>query len=201
MPLTLWPLLWILLAYLIGGIPWGLLLVRAFKGIDIRTVGSGNIGATNAFRAGGRPIGFLTLALDFLKGFVPTWLGLLWFGSTWGLGAGIAAILGHTFPIYLGFRGGKGVATGAGVLLALSPWAFVAAGLVWFLVTWLVGYVSLASMLAAATAAVVVWLTPATLLLRGILAVTAVLIIARHHSNIRRLIQGQEPKVGWRLRK
>ena len=201
MPHLLRPLLWTLLAYLIGGIPWGLLLVRAFKGVDIRTIGSGNIGATNAFRAGGKPIGFLTLALDFLKGFVPTWLGLGWFGATWGLVAGIAAILGHTFPVYLGFRGGKGVATGAGVLLALSPSAFVGAAVVWFLVAGLVGYVSLASMLAAVTAALVVWFTPASPLLRGVLAVVAFLIVVRHHSNIRRLIQGQEPKIGWRLRK
>ncbi len=201
MPQALPPLLWTVLAYLIGGIPWGLLLVKAFRGIDIRTVGSGNIGATNAFRAGGRPIGFLTLILDVLKGFVPAWLGLLWFGASWGLVAGIAAILGHTFPVYLGFRGGKGVATGAGVLLALSPWAFLGAAAVWFLVAWLVGYVSLASMLAALTAAAIVWIVPEPPLLRGVLAVVALLIVVRHHSNIRRLLQGKEPKVGWRLRK
>ncbi len=144
----------VLASYLIGSIPSGYLIARAVKGIDIRTVGSGNLGATNVGRVLGRRFFWIVLALDLLKGLLPT-LGLpalverLTGASSVDLPVlvGLAAILGHTFPVYLKFRGGKGVATSLGVVLALDPVSCAAAVLVFGAVLWIWGYVSLASLL------------------------------------------------------
>ena len=111
------------LAYLLGAVPFGLLISLVFAKRDVREVGSGNIGATNVVRAAGRWAGLATLLLDMAKGIAPTWLALHYFGLEWAVVTGAAAFLGHLFPVYLGFRGGKGVATGFGVFVVIAPWA------------------------------------------------------------------------------
>ena len=134
------PILAILLAYLVGAIPFGLLIARA-QGVNIRTQGSGNIGATNVLRILGKKWGIITLLLDALKGYLPTLLcSSLMNGSTGQvLAVGVATVIGHTFPVYIGFKGGKGVATSAGMLLALAPEAIGVGLLVWILcmIIWL----------------------------------------------------------------
>jgi glycerol-3-phosphate acyltransferase PlsY len=188
----------ILLAYLLGAMPNGLLIAR-LKGIDIRKVGSGNIGATNVMRSVGKPWGIATFVLDALKGFVPAFVFPAVFPSGAGPAAvgvfsGVAAILGHNYPIYLRFRGGKGVATSAGVLLGIAPLAVLIGLGGWLLVFLATRYVSLASIVAAAVIVVCGWLAyrreglllPTTLTLLGILA------IWRHRSNIQRLLAGTE---------
>lgn len=185
-----------LAAYLVGAIPFGLLIARA-KGVDIRRHGSGNIGATNVLRVLGKPLGIATFVLDALKGYGPVAVAMAVLpdrAEAAGLTAGMAAILGHSFPVYLGFKGGKGVATSAGVLLGLA-WlaALIGIGL-WALVFFSSRYVSLASIVAAAAIPAVSWMlyapdkvaTPVALTLLGLL------IILRHRANIRRLVRGTE---------
>lgn len=204
-------LLWITFAYLLGSVPFGLLLGR-MKGVDIRHQGSGNIGATNLARSVGRTWGVLAFILDFLKGTVPTWLALAAFlrpeAGFWQTEAGlapwlppavgVAAVLGHVSPLYLKFRGGKGVATAFGALTALSWPATLAAGGVWlllFLITRTVSIASLASALALPIALVLVRASvppevyPWTL---GVTIFLAVLIFARHRANLVRLFRGEE---------
>jgi glycerol-3-phosphate acyltransferase PlsY len=194
-------------AYLLGSIPSGYLLVRLFRHQDIRTAGSGNIGATNVLRAGGKGLGAATFLLDMLKGSAAVGLGWL-LGSHLAPSipvrdlealAALCAVLGHMFPIWLRFRGGKGVATGFGVFLAATPWAALAAISVFALVLLLSRYVSLASILGAISFPIFAWF-----LVRGdrppfFIAVqfaVAFLIVAKHHQNIRRLFRGQESRFG-----
>ncbi len=211
MPLT--SLLIVAAAYLLGSIPTGYLLVSLFRHEDIRAVGSGNIGATNVLRAGGKGLGAVTFLLDMLKGCAAVGLGaLVWTLLARGaLGAStvplrdfealaaLSAVLGHMFPVWLRFRGGKGVATGFGVFLVAAPWAALAAIAVFFLVLALSRYVSLASVLGSASFPVFAWF-----LARGVhhaffFAVecaVALLIILKHHQNIRRLFAGTESRFG-----
>jgi len=197
-------LLWIIFAYLLGSVPFGLLLGR-MKGVDIRHQGSGNIGATNLARSVGRTWGVLAFVLDFLKGTVPTLLAVSAFSqpeaelAPWLPPAvGVAAVLGHVFPLYLKLRGGKGVATAFGALTALSWPATLAAGGVWlllFLITRTVSVASLASALALPIALVILRASvppevyPWTL---GVTIFLAVLIFARHRANLVRLFRGEE---------
>ena len=185
-----------LASYLLGAIPFGLLIARS-RGIDIRQHGSGNIGATNVLRVLGKPLGIFTFMLDALKGFGPVFLAMRLVpgqAEAAGLTAGIAAILGHSFPIYLGGKGGKGVATSAGVLIGLAWQAALIGVAVWGAVFFLSRYVSLASILAAAAIPAVSWIlyypeklaTPIALTLLGLL------IILRHRSNLQRLLKGTE---------
>ncbi|MCB1068708.1 MAG: glycerol-3-phosphate 1-O-acyltransferase PlsY [Verrucomicrobia bacterium] len=185
-----------LASYLLGAIPFGLLIARS-RGIDIRQHGSGNIGATNVLRVLGKPLGIFTFILDALKGFGPVFLAMRLVpgqAEAAGLTAGIAAILGHSFPIYLGGKGGKGVATSAGVLIGLAWQAALIGVAVWGAVFFLSRYVSLASILAAAAIPAVSWIlyypeklaTPIALTLLGLL------IILRHRSNLQRLLKGTE---------
>lgn len=189
-------------AYLIGSIPSGLWLARIFVSVDLRQIGSGNIGATNARRAGGWPLGIATLICDMAKGAIPVGLSMLLAGHIdaapviFIYAAAVAAILGHLFPIYLGFKtGGKGVATAAGCFLVLSPAALTIALGVFVAATAVSRRVSAGSIAAAAA------LPPAVFLLgEGVAATVATLaiagaIIARHHDNIRRLIAGTEPSL------
>jgi glycerol-3-phosphate acyltransferase PlsY len=187
------PEYWIpLLAYLLGSIPFGFLLVRLGEGKDIRRYGSGNIGATNVYRRS-RAAGILTLALDAAKGTLAVlaagWLGG---GMEWQAVAALFAIAGHVFTPWLRFKGGKGVATGCGAFLALSPLAVATTLLVFALVLALSRYISAASMAAAAMFPLFArfYGAPAPVLLWASLG--AVLIIARHHENIRRLRAGTE---------
>ena len=187
-----------LISYLIGAIPFAWIVAKA-KGVDIRAVGSGNVGATNVFRAIGKGWGVLTFALDVAKGFLPAFLiPLLWSAPDWpqnsGLLFGCAAIAGHNWPVYLKFKGGKGVATSAGVLLGVAP-ASVGIGLVVWLLTMAISrYVSLASILAAAAIPVAGWLLYGTAnpLLAIVLTVLGGIVIWRHRSNIARLRAGTE---------
>ena len=190
--------LFTIIAYLLGAVPFGLLVARS-KGVDIRKQGSGNIGATNVLRVIGKGWGVFTLVLDALKGFVPAFvfpmLGNL--DSEWGALFGLAAILGHTFPVYLGFKGGKGVATSAGMLLGVAP-AAVGVGLVcWIAVMALSRYVSLASIVAAIAVAVAVWVRGDKALVVNIaLTLLAALVVWLHRANIKRLLNGTENRFG-----
>jgi acyl phosphate:glycerol-3-phosphate acyltransferase len=191
-------------AYLLGAIPFGLLLVRLTKGIDVRSVGSGNIGATNAMRAGGRGLGLAVFALDFLKGwiaasFVPPWIGSAG-GSAFDalrVACGVAAVVGHCFPIYLRFKGGKGVATACGVVVALDPVVFLWGGAAWIAVVALTRFVGLASMGMVATFLAAAWILRADErpeLAQGA-GILLALICYRHRSNISRMLAGTEPKL------
>lgn len=198
--LPLWGAL--LASYLIGAVPFGLLAVRLLKGLDLRTVGSGNIGATNAMRVLGKPLGTLVFLLDCAKGYVPAvWLGVLAAGPQGGLTNPIlcatAAVFGHCFPVYLGFKGGKGVATASGALLALEPLVFVAGGLVWLLILKITRYVGLASVLMGLTFPIAAYLRrPEDAALLNAMLGLAALILVRHRANLQRLMRGEELRVG-----
>lgn len=186
------------IAYLIGSIPFGLLIAKT-KGKDIRKMGSGNIGATNVLRCLGKPLGISCFVLDVLKGFLPTFLfpiiGKLDadFPSI-GILFGAAAILGHNFPIFLKFKGGKGVATSAGVLLGAAPLAVLIGILTWALVFFSSGYVSLGSIVAATIVILTGWTVGYSLVIAIALTLLGALTIWRHRSNIQRLIAGTENK-------
>ena len=186
---------WLLAGYLLGSIPFGLLLTRAAGLGDIRRIGSGNIGATNVLRTGRRGLAAATLLLDGGKGVGAALLGAWLGGPAAGLVAGGGAVVGHLFPIWLRFRGGKGVATGLGVLLGIAWWIGLLAGAVWLLVVGLTR-ISAAGALAAFAAAPILaaWLArPVVAALAGAIAV---LVFIRHAPNIRRLIAGIEPRIG-----
>ena len=192
----------IVAAYLIGAVPVGYLVGRAFGVADIRRHGSGNIGATNVLRTAGRLPALLTLAGDIAKGFAAVTLAGALVNSPAGpdLGAtaacAVAAVIGNCWSIFLGFRGGKGVATGLGALLRLVPWAVLPAAAVWLGVTLSFRYISLGSILGALGvalgAALLGYPRPFVLAAFGV----ATIVVARHHANIARLLAGHEPKVG-----
>jgi acyl phosphate:glycerol-3-phosphate acyltransferase len=194
-------------AYLLGSIPTGYLLVRIFRRQDIRSLGSGNIGATNVVRTGGKGLGLATFLLDMLKGCAAVWLGGL-LGAllmpsvpprTAQAVAALFAVLGHMFTCWLHFRGGKGVATGFGVFLVAAPWAALAAIGVFFVILALSRYVSLASILGAASFPIVAWFLvtgPRPPVFCAVQVAVALLIIVKHHQNIRRLLAGTESRIG-----
>lgn len=194
----------LILAYLLGSIPFGYLLVRLKSGSDIREVGSGGTGATNVSRKAGKAAGILTLVLDALKGFIAVWLARWLGGDAWVVaGAAVLAVVGHCFPVWLKFKAGKGVATGLGVFLAIVPWAVLASFLVFALIVWLTRYVSLGSICAAASIPLWAWLQhrfwqplPDFAPVLAALCAVALLIIAKHGENIQRLLAGQENKFG-----
>ena len=189
----------VLAAYLLGAIPNGLLIAKA-KGIDLRQTGSGNIGATNVFRCVGKGWGILAFVLDALKGFVPAFCfpRLMANAPDWlGLACGVAAVAGHNWPVWLGFKGGKGVATSAGMLLGIAP-AAVGIGFGVFAVTVAATrFVSLGSILAAVAvpAAYLALNGTGNKLLAGVLVGLGLLVIVKHRANIRRLLQGAEPRI------
>jgi glycerol-3-phosphate acyltransferase PlsY len=182
---------WLALAYLCGSIPFGLLIARFKTGTDVRTVGSGNIGATNVARAAGKAAAALTLALDALKGFAPVFAAGRFAADPVPAACAVAAVCGHCFPVWLRFRGGKGVATGLGVSLAIAPWAALAGALAWVLVYAVRRISSLGSLAGAAASAVTAAFTAGR---SAAIALTliGVLIVARHAENVRRLLRGQE---------
>jgi glycerol-3-phosphate acyltransferase PlsY len=195
--------------YVSGSLPWGLWLGRAFRGVDVRTVGSRNLGATNVYRSLGPGLGIATLLLDVLKGALPVWLvphhpwaAAFPGGAEWcRLAVGFAAVAGHVWSFFTGFRGGKGVATTVGVLLALAPLAFAVFVTVFVIVVAVTRYISLGSMLGAVAFVIALALGPAragrpTLVVGAALAL---LIIARHRENIRRLIRGEERRFSLRV--
>ncbi len=197
-------------AYLLGAVPFALVLGKAASKTDVRTVGSGNVGATNLARVAGWRWGGICLALDFLKGFVPAFVG--WqvgellhaepdkvYAITWGL----AAIAGHIFPVYLRFKGGKGVATSFGVVAAVSPIATGAGLVVWIVTLAITRYVSLGSILGASAYAIAAVVLNRDRLGAGVLVtcfaiLIPLVIIPTHRANIRRLLAGKENKIGRR---
>lgn len=203
------PLLVIILAYLIGSVPFGYLIVRLTGGGDVRQTGSGGTGATNVSRRAGKAAGILTLILDFLKGALGILLvaRLLDGRMTYQAAdyvitaASVAIIVGHIFPVWLGFRGGKGVATGAGIVFTIVPLVALVAVVIFVVVVALTRYVSLASITAVVTLPLLVWLEhrlyQPVLGVQSVLITTvlaALLIIFAHRENIRRLLRGTEPK-------
>jgi acyl phosphate:glycerol-3-phosphate acyltransferase len=189
------PLLAPLLGYLLGSIPWGLLLTAAAGLGDIRSIGSGNIGATNVLRTGRKGLAAATLLLDALKGAAAVLIADALWGRDAALMAGAGAMLGHAFPVWLGFRGGKGVATGGGVLLAAAWWLALAAAVVWLVVAF-ASRISSAAAMAACAAAPVVALLAGRLDLALFSAGIAALVVIRHRVNIQRLLAGTEPRIG-----
>jgi glycerol-3-phosphate acyltransferase PlsY len=191
-------------AYLIGSIPFGMLLAKLFGGVDVRKAGSGNIGATNVARVAGPLPGILTLVLDGVKGAAAVWLAARFANESalWMTVAGLSALLGHCFPVWLRFRGGKGVATAAGMFLALCwPAALGAIG-VFILVVLFSRFVSLGSVSAAAAMPLLIYLlwaphhAPPPIITFGAFA-AAVLVVYKHDANIQRLVEGREPKFSF----
>jgi glycerol-3-phosphate acyltransferase PlsY len=202
-------LLWLPLAgYLLGSIPFGILLTRIFGGGDIRAAGSGNIGATNVTRVVGPIPGILTLVLDGLKGAAAVWLAAHFSGysAAWMTATGFAALVGHCFPVWLKFHGGKGVATAAGMFLALCWPAGVAAILVFVAVVFFFRFVSLGSIAAAAAMPLLIYLlwaphqglhlAPPPSVTIGAFA-AAMLVVYKHDENIQRLVEGREPRFSF----
>lgn len=194
----------LLLAYLLGSIPFGYLLVRFFRKEDIRSTGSGNIGATNVARSGAKGLGVLTLLLDLAKALAAVLFAAHFAPRTSHgpsdvmVGAAVAAVLGHVFPLWLGFRGGKGVASALGVFLVLAPTAALADLLIFLLIALTTRYISLASVLAAAVLPVfAILLIPgrSSVYIAGVISI-ALLVIAKHQANIGRLMAGKESRFG-----
>lgn len=195
----------VIAAYLLGSIPTGFLVAQA-RGIDIRTVGSGNIGATNVLRTLGKPAGVFVLLMDALKGWTAVmplslWVPLLLHGAGASMDrdvlkiiGGVCAILGHNYTCWLHFKGGKGIATSAGVLLALVPWALCIILSVWCVVTLLTRYVSLGSIAASAALPFASWATGESLIKVLVTGAMGALAIYKHKGNIQRLLQGTEPR-------
>ncbi|MFN7161453.1 MAG: glycerol-3-phosphate 1-O-acyltransferase PlsY [Fimbriimonadales bacterium] len=185
-------------AFWVGALPFGYWAAR-LRGIDIRKVGSGNIGATNVFRVLGAKVGLTVLLLDALKGFLPTWLAVrAGADDVSAILVGVAAILGHTFSPLVGFKGGKGIATGLGALLAAAPLTVAVAFPVWLVAFLLTRWVSLGSVLAAATVPIAAYFWGHSMPAVGILAATSAIVIWKHRSNLRRIVRGEEPKLQLR---
>jgi acyl phosphate:glycerol-3-phosphate acyltransferase len=197
-PAYWWPfVIGFLIAYLIGSVPFGLILTRLAGAGDVRRIGSGNIGATNVLRTGRKGLALATLALDLLKGALPVWLAHRYLGPDMAVVVGLGAVLGHCFPLWLRFRGGKGVATAAGVVLVLTPAVAAIAVAVFLLAVLATRYVSLGSILGAVAAA------PAAYLMGHVQAaelylLLALIIVLKHAGNIRRLTQGNEARLDLR---
>ena len=189
----------VLLAYLVGSVPFAYLLARR-RGIDLRRAGSGNVGATNVLRTAGVSSGVLAMSLDGLKGALAVIVAeRLTAGPATPVAAGLASIIGHIYPVWLGFRGGKGVATAAGVFAVLAPVALGIASAVFLLAVWVTRYISVGSLAGAVTLAVVASAAalPAAVIAGAIIA--ALIIIHRHRGNLSRLFAGTERRVGQRI--
>jgi glycerol-3-phosphate acyltransferase PlsY len=200
-PITMGLIAASVIGYLLGSIPFGLLLTRLAGAGDIRRIGSGSIGATNVLRTGHKGLAAATLALDFAKGVLAVVLGRMIAGEdhlaeVGALLGGLAAVVGHMFPVWLRFRGGKGVATGFGVLLAVMPAVAGIAALLWLAMAVLVRISSASALVASAAAPVLAWVLGESLAAVATVVVIAVLIFIRHHANIARLLAGTEPRIG-----
>jgi acyl phosphate:glycerol-3-phosphate acyltransferase len=194
--------LWLLASYFVGAIPTSYLLSRLFAGIDLRQHGSGNLGATNLYRVLGWKYAIPAALVDIAKGAIPVLVFAPQVSDSqlFALGCGVAAILGHVFSVFVGFKGGKGVATAAGVMLGLAPLALAVSAVVWALLVRLTGYVSVGSIVAAAVLPVAVYLledstAPALLWIATAIAAGVILL---HRRNIQRLLKGTENRFGRR---
>ena len=190
----------IIMSYLLGSIPFGYITTKLIKKEDVRNFGSGNIGATNVSRVLGAKYGVLVALLDIFKGFTAVWLAQLLLSSAMGsyipLLAGLFAILGHDYTIFLNFSGGKGVATTLGVILKLFPLILISATLIWIIIVYIKRYVSLASILSASSIPILAFIfdkSNISILFTGFMAL---LIIFTHRSNIKRLLNGEENQIG-----
>ncbi len=188
------PAVVIVVAYLLGSIPFALIAGR-LNGVDLRTVGSGNLGATNVFRTLGRTWGVGVMLLDIAKGTAAVLIAEALTSNPWPLVAGALAILGHVFPVWTGFRGGKGVATGAGALIGLVPVASGVLLIMWVVVVILTRYVSVASVAAALAAAPLAWAFGAPWPYVVFIALIGLFVITKHRGNIRRLMNGTESRI------
>ena len=195
----------LILSYLIGAFPSGLIIGKLFFKKDIRQYGSGNTGATNSFRVIGRPAGFIVTFLDIFKGFItvffPLWFpvhadGVISTFFTNGLIVGLFAILGHVYPIYLKFNGGKAVATSAGVVLGVNPILLLILAIIFFSVLKIFKYVSLSSIIAAISCVIGSIIIHDYILL-AVSGIVSIILIIRHKSNIVRIFKGEEPKIKW----
>jgi len=209
MPKALAAMAAVAIGYFSGALPWGLWLGRWFRGVDVRTLGSGNLGATNVYRSLGPALGITTMVLDMLKGAIPVWIvgasslaASFPGGPEWcRLAVGFSAIAGHVWTVFAGFKGGKGVATSGGVVLALSPIAFAVSAGVFVATVALTRYISLGSILGAvAFAAALALLSPSGVASPTFVfgALVALLVIARHRENIARLMRGEERRFALR---
>lgn len=189
-------LLFILFGYAIGSIPFGLLLTRAAGLGDIRAIGSGNIGATNVLRTGNKKLAAATLALDGMKGAAAVMIARAVAGDDAAILAGIFSIIGHIFPVWLKFKGGKGVATALGMMLALAPWTGLAACAVWLVMAFSLRYSSLAALVALFSTPFSAYIIYDDVRLSCSCAMIAALVFYTHRTNIRRLLKGEEPKIG-----
>ncbi|WP_342363393.1 glycerol-3-phosphate 1-O-acyltransferase PlsY [Terrarubrum flagellatum] len=181
--------------YLLGSIPFGLLLTKLAGGPDIRTIGSGNIGATNVLRTGNKKLAAATLLLDGLKGTAAALVGYWWGGPQLALLGCLGALLGHCFPVWLGFKGGKGVATFIGCLFGVAWKAALAFIAIWLAVAWLSRYSSLAALAATIVTPLMLWMLGAGAAAQ-LFAMMGLLVVIMHHENISRLIAGTESKIG-----
>jgi glycerol-3-phosphate acyltransferase PlsY len=185
-----------LFGYLLGSIPTGLILAKLFTKVDPRKLGSKNIGATNIFRTAGKALGIFTLVGDLLKGAIPVWIAIHWGESDlWIAASGLTPFLGHVFPIFLGFKGGKGVATALGAYLVISPIAVLIEFIIFAGIVWKWRFISLGSITCATTIPILIAFFRSDSKLYFVLSVIiAALILYRHQANISRLLQGTENK-------
>lgn len=188
----------IVAAYFIGAIPWAYVIGKKFRHINIMEHGSGNVGATNTFRVLGPKIGSFVFLLDLGKGFIGAMLGGLAGGPTLSVVTGVIAVVAHTFSVFLHFKGGKGVATGAGVIFWWCPPAIICALIVWAILALATGYISVASILACVSCFIFIWLFHGTFLQVLFCGLIVAYIVYKHRSNIKRLFSGTENRVDWK---
>jgi glycerol-3-phosphate acyltransferase PlsY len=186
----------LIFAYIIGSVPFALIVGRLAGGVDVRNYGSGNLGGTNAFRVLGWKVGIPVILVDILKGSLATYLGLRLGGETVGILAGLTAAIGHCYPLFAGFKGGKGVAVGAGVYFVLAPKVIILATIMFVLTLVISRYVSLSSMVGALTVGVATFLDNNSYFLIILSWLLVIFVIYRHRSNIKRIVAGTENKVG-----
>ncbi|MDO4542665.1 MAG: glycerol-3-phosphate 1-O-acyltransferase PlsY, partial [Bacillota bacterium] len=184
--------------YFLGAIPTAYIIAKKISGINIMEHGSGNVGTTNIFRVLGWRVGLPVFAIDMAKGFIATWLGYLAGGNTVAVFAAFIAVIGHTFSVFIGFKGGKGVATGAGTLLFLCPRVFICVIIMWFVISLVSGYISLGSIVASLSAIIFVIAFGYNAAICVFVTIAALYVVYKHHSNIKRLLNGKESKVNWR---
>lgn len=185
----------LIFSYLLGSIPFSLIIGRLRKGIDIRNHGSGNVGATNVLRTVGKKEAALALTADIVKGILPVLLATFILEDFWVGVSAVLVVLGHIFPIFAGFKGGKGVATSLGALIVIVPSAVIISILIWILVLAAFRYASLASIIAAIALSAVCWGLKYPLAFTAAASICAIIIVLKHNGNIKRLIAGTESKV------
>jgi glycerol-3-phosphate acyltransferase PlsY len=187
----------LVVGYLFGSIPFGIILTKLAGGPDLRSIGSGNIGATNVLRTGNKKLAAATLVGDMLKGTVAVLVAWHWLGGPQAaLAAAVGAFLGHLFPVWIGFKGGKGVATYLGVLIGLNGWIALAFAAIWLAVAYLSRYSSLAALTASVLTPLLLWFAAGMHLAAVIMAALTLLLWIMHRTNISRLLAGSEGKIG-----